>query len=235
MIPLRAPSVELGALAVPADELHYLGVVRRAAVGERVLVMNGCGRVGRGRLVHMDKRSATVHIDDVRDVPKPTPRFALLPLIKGDRFEFAIEKLVEVGVTDIWLYAAARAVVAWDAPRAAQRISKLEHVTDAAERQAGVAHRVTVRGVLPLAEALQVPARTRVIGDGEGVGVAEWRSARGSVPDTSGIATLTGPEGGLTQEEKQLALAANFVAVRFGQHVQRAETAAVAAALCCCE
>ncbi len=43
------------------------------------------------------------------------------------------------------------------------------------------------------------------------------------------VTVLIGPEGGLTQEEQERALAAGFVGVRLGPRVLRTETAAIAA------
>ena len=40
---------------------------------------------------------------------------------------------------------------------------------------------------------------------------------------------LIGPEGGLTQEEQERALAAGFIGVRLGPRVLRTETAALTA------
>ena len=46
---------------------------------------------------------------------------------------------------------------------------------------------------------------------------------------SGGVILLAGPEGGFTDEERQDALRAGFVAVRLGPRVLRTETAALAA------
>jgi 16S rRNA (uracil1498-N3)-methyltransferase len=43
------------------------------------------------------------------------------------------------------------------------------------------------------------------------------------------VTVLIGPEGGLTDEEEQAAVAAGFTAVRLGPRILRTETAAIAA------
>jgi 16S rRNA (uracil1498-N3)-methyltransferase len=45
----------------------------------------------------------------------------------------------------------------------------------------------------------------------------------------AGVTVLVGPEGGLTDEEEQAAVAAGFTALRLGPRVLRTETAAIAA------
>jgi hypothetical protein len=62
---------------------------------------------------------------------------ALVPLIKGERFDDCLEKLTEVGVEAIWLYAAERAVVKLEPARLAERTRRWEAVLLAAARQAG--------------------------------------------------------------------------------------------------
>jgi 16S rRNA (uracil1498-N3)-methyltransferase len=54
-------------------------------------------------------------------------------------------------------------------------------------------------------------------------------SLRQLEPDGKAITLLVGPEGGLTDDEKEHAILAGFKAIRMGQRVMRTETAALAA------
>jgi 16S rRNA (uracil1498-N3)-methyltransferase len=58
-------------------------------------------------------------------------------------------------------------------------------------------------------------------------------SSRLRIPDVPkpvrAVTVLIGPEGGLTEEEQERAIAAGFIGVRLGPRVLRTETAALAA------
>jgi 16S rRNA (uracil1498-N3)-methyltransferase len=60
-------------------------------------------------------------------------------------------------------------------------------------------------------------------------------SAMPSHPSPSHVTVLSGPEGGLSQAEEALALAAGFVPWQLGPRTLRAETAALAALTLCAE
>ncbi|MBX6393544.1 MAG: RNA methyltransferase, partial [Burkholderiales bacterium] len=49
------------------------------------------------------------------------------------------------------------------------------------------------------------------------------------LPPPAHVRLLIGPEGGLTPEERAMAVAAGFVPVRFGPRILRTETAPLAA------
>jgi 16S rRNA (uracil1498-N3)-methyltransferase len=63
------------------------------------------------------------------------------------------------------------------------------------------------------------------------------RALRGAASGAQALIALSGPEGGLTKTEEQLALARGFLPVSLGERVLRAETAPLAllAALTLCE
>jgi 16S rRNA (uracil1498-N3)-methyltransferase len=72
-----------------------------------------------------------------------------------------------------------------------------------------------------LAAPAQTGTRVLLAPDGE----ATVRSLTPRAPMT----VLVGPEGGLAPEEREIAVAAGFVTVRFGPRVLRTETAPLAA------
>jgi len=70
----------------------------------------------------------------------------------------------------------------------------------------------------------------RLAGDGTRVLlVPEGEATIRSLAPRAPVTVLIGPEGGLAPEERALALAAGFSAVRFGPRILRTETAPLAA------
>jgi len=79
---------------------------------------------------------------------------ALVPLIKGERMDDCIEKLVEVGVDAIVVWPAARSVARLDDSRRDARIAKYAAIARAAARQSGRAQVPAVAHADDLAAAL---------------------------------------------------------------------------------
>jgi 16S rRNA (uracil1498-N3)-methyltransferase len=209
-----------GDVAVTDDGHHYLTRVLRLAPGAKVVLFDGAGREADGVITAIDATTATVAAGAIRPSAAPLPRITVLQaLIKGDRMDWCIEKLVEVGADAIVLVATERAVVRLDGERAAARQKRLQAVAEAASRQCGRADVPAVSAPLAFPAALAAAAACEI----------RWVCHPGAGPGLAGggasAAILVGPEGGLATGELDLALAAGFRPVSLGPFVLRAETA----------
>jgi 16S rRNA (uracil1498-N3)-methyltransferase len=139
----------------------------------------------------------------------------LAPAPKGDRLGQMIEGLSQVG-------AAAWRPLVTERTEKEPRGGKIERAVRIAEessKQCGRAWTLRVEPPIEVAAALRLPSL--VLADAGG-----GPAPRG-MPD---VKLLIGREGGWTDAEHRAALAAGAVAVSFGPHVMRVETAAVVAA-----
>jgi 16S rRNA (uracil1498-N3)-methyltransferase len=207
---------------VGGENGHHLARVLRLRVGETVTVADGSGswrpyRVGGvGAVVRLD---ATAGPD--RE-PTPSPGLAVaFALTKGDKPELVVQKLTELGVDRILPVVAERSVARLDAARAGTAQERWRRIAREAARQCRRATLPSVEALGPLTELAGHP----------GLVVAE----RGGVPaDALGappggeVLVVVGPEGGLAEAE--VAVLAPWARLDLGQHVLRAETAAMAAA-----
>jgi len=216
-----------GELVVTGDEHHYLGRVRRARPGDAVEVVDGEGRRAAGVITRLGDAETVLALAAVEDVP-PAPPWVrvLLPLIKGDRMDLALEKLVEVGADEVVVWPATRSVVRLEGARRETRLTQYRAAARAAARQCGRARVPLVRGATSLAAALRdLPAGgTRL--------VLEPGAAREPQAGTAGAHDVTlasGPEGGIAPEESAALAAAGFRPLGLGPRVLRAETAPVVA------
>ena len=209
-----------GAVTLDGPEAHHLTAVRRFGPGDAVTLFNGDGREYPGRVVEVGKKRVLIHVagaaDPDRELGFPLHVAAALP--KGDRGDFLIEKLTELGVTDFTPLATERGVVkAGDA-----KADKLRRAVIEASKQCG--RNVFLR-VHPPARWLDWCGRQ----DGRRL-IALPTADRGA-GITPGAATIAvGPEGGFSDAEVRAALAAGWEPVSLGPRVLRVETAAVAAA-----
>lgn len=215
-----------GELAIGGDEHHYLSRVRRARGGEIVELVDGAGRRGRAEIARITERETIVRVDFVEDiVAEPPVVRALVPLIKGDRMDTCVEKLVEVGVDHVVVWPAARSVVRLDdAGRRDARIAHYQAIAQAAARQSGRAAIPAVTWAGSLAAAIApTPAEHRLVLDpsaDRGIAIA---------PGALAVTFASGPEGGLATEERVLLAAEGFAPIGLGPRVLRADTAPIAA------
>lgn len=206
-----------GVVAIRGDEHHYLMRVRRSRVGDAVELVDGAGMRAVGRIEAIGAEETLVRAEPPEVIPDELPRIrAVIPWIKGDRMELCVEKLVEVGVDEIVVFEAARAVVQLAGDRLAARISKLQATAAAAARQSG-------RAVVPTVSS----------GDLGSAGVgscyvlvpgAERIEATGDV-----VTIASGPEGGWAPEELEGLTRAGWQPMGLGRNVLRAETAPIIA------
>jgi len=205
------------------DEVHHLRV-RRAAEGEAVELRNGEGLSGTGLLVS-GAGGWGVQVVSV-GVAVPGPQL-LLAVAAGDRDRFAwmVEKLGELGATDVVPLETALSVTVASRIRAGQ-IEKLRRRALESTKQSGARWALRVHDVLSLEEL----ARS-VAGDRE---ATRWLAdAEGEAPLVSldgAQFVAVGPEGGFTAEERAALVGAGWQPVRLGAHTLRFETAAIAAA-----
>jgi 16S rRNA (uracil1498-N3)-methyltransferase len=199
------------------DDRHHLASVLRLRVGEPVTVTDGAGGC---RRCAFDGSAAGLSIaGDVERVRAPAPAITVaLALVKGDRPEWAVQKLVELGVDRVVLLHTERSVVRWSGDRAVRHLERLRVVA----RQAVMQSR---RVWLPAIEG--VAEFGRLVSDATlgGVGGVALASPGGEFPSLDNPTVLVGPEGGWSPAEA----ACGLPTVSFGPTVLRTETAAVAA------
>jgi 16S rRNA (uracil1498-N3)-methyltransferase len=203
-----------------SGDLHHLAKVLRLRSGEVVVASDGHGAwcLCRFRSA-VDENLALEPDGEVRSEPtEECPVTVAFAPAKGDRPEWVVQKLTEVGVDRIIVLAADRSVVRWEGPRADKSVARLGRVAAEAAAQSRRVWLPDIVGPQSLAE---------LAGTSAGLALAE----RGGDPPGPALAGLAvGPEGGWSPAERSLGLET----VGLGEHVLRAETAAVAAAVILC-
>ncbi len=230
---MSADRLAAGDLELTGDDYHYLIRVRRLAAGDQVELFDGAGRAANAELTAVMADRATLRVAEPREVEAQSAVeiTVILSLIKGDRTEWAIQKLVELGVNRIVPTRAERCVVRLEGKRAEERHRRYVAVATDAARQCGRATVPDIAPVADLAGALAaVPAGTLRLMLWEQARGESLRTAVEAAAGSPGIAILVGPEGGFTPAEAEFAAAAGWRPVGLGPRILRSETAAIAAA-----
>lgn len=211
----------VGPVNVAGPEAHHLATVCRLRPGDGVRLFNGDGLEYQANVISVDRRSVLLEITSVDNRPRELDHRieVAAPLPKGDRAQFLIEKLTELGVSCFTPLRTARSVVH---PRDTE---KLQRYVIEASKQCG---RNVLMKIEPLTEWTEYCRRAdlpelRVLAH---VGEREE-----SWPVRQDTALAVGPEGGFTEEEVSAARAAGWRVVGLGPRVLRIETAALAMAV----
>jgi 16S rRNA (uracil1498-N3)-methyltransferase len=205
---------DLNAPQLEADDEHHLAKVLRLRDGEIVSYSDGAGnwRLGewsRGGIVAAGEDSA------IRHDPLPAYEIAVAFVpVKGDRPEWAVQKLTELGVDHIVpLLPTRRAVVKWSGERLDKQLAKWRRVAREAAMQSRRTRLPVVEDFAMLSDVCVRP----------GAAVAE---PDGGEPGESTRLVIVGPEGGFEPDE----VPTDVPRVSLGDTILRAETATLVAA-----
>jgi 16S rRNA (uracil1498-N3)-methyltransferase len=213
-----------GEYVLSGSEVHHLAAVRRFAPGDHLTLFNGDGSEYAAEILGLGKKSATLNILRVEATNRELP-FTLVvasAVPKGDRADFLIEKLTELGVTRFVPLVTARSVVQ---PKDST-VEKFQRAVIEASKQCGRNRLMSVDVPRTWAAFLTLPdlPSSRFV-----LHTTEGERGFQAVGD---CVLAVGPEGGFTPEEVTAAQAAGWRSVSLGPRILRMETAAIAAAAC---
>ena len=218
-------SIRGGAAELRGDEARHLTRVLRVEPGQRFEISDN-QQAYLAEISEARGERVVFHISK----PSPPSRSPVsitlcASLIKFDRFEWIVEKATELGVDRILPVEAARTEKGlFDASR--KRSERWARIARESSQQS---RRVRIPEILPAVRferCLEQTAAHRYFLD-EAVAPPLLREIPAERSDTAAL--LIGPEGGWTDAERQLAIAAGWQPVSLGPLVLRAETAACAA------
>ena len=205
---------------------HHWVKVLRAQVGETATLFNGQGGEYEVELTEASKKSALVRVNNFNPANR-TPKFkALLGQVmsKGDRMDYAIQKAVELGVSEIQLLTSERCEMRLKYDRDQKKLDHWQGVAIAACEQCGMNIVPKILPPLSLENWLnsELPATKLVLAPNKD----EVDVLKEATPE---LTLLIGPEGGLSETEISAANEQGFVNWCIGERVLRTETAPVVA------
>lgn len=231
--PAEAPITGAGPLALPAAAARHVQVLRLRA-GAPLTVFDGLGGEWDAELVDPGTVRLARHDPVEREAPLAVTLAVGMPA--NDRMDALVEKAAELGAQVVQPLITQRSVLRLEGDRAARRVAHWQAIAVSACEQCGRNRLPVVAPVRKLADWLaELPAAAP--------NTARWLLSPRAAPDARpGAAAgqdailLSGPEGGWTESEENLALAAGFRPASLGPRVLRADTAPLAGLLhltCC--
>ncbi len=216
---------------IAGNSAHQIARVLRLRAGEEIVLIPTEATNGvewRVRLVSVEARAVrAVVVAERPGLPEPTCAVTLCPaLLKGERFDWLLQKATELGVAAIQPITTAHTIrkIDPDAGHARERWQRI--VTEAAE-QSGRSRVPAIRGPVRLADLSDAVSAPIFVAHET---VATWSLADALPAGTGHVVVAIGPEGGFSDDEVQRLVAdAGAVAVSLGPRILRAETAAITA------
>ena len=214
-------------LILSEDETHHLSRVLRKKKGDIIWVVDGEGTGYEVKILHIEKNGVRGKIIRTRRrTGEPVAEVSLAQgVLKGERFDWLVEKVTEIGVRKIIPFISKNAVTVVGP----QKIARWKRIAMASMKQSG-------RSILPDITSAMTFNQVMSLGSN-----CKYRLIAHSSLESSSINSIenkhqiakqkvllvVGPEGGFNQEEIEQAIEHGFRPVTLGPRRLRAETAGI--------
>ena len=214
-------------ITLSAETSHRLQKVMRARPGDPLIVFNGRGGEYGAELSALTKKTATAVINAFIDCDRESPLAISLiqGISRGNRMDYTIQKSVELGVQEIIPVATKRSMVKLDAERKENRHEHWHNVIIHACEQSGRTKIPELRLAMPLEDiATLINIKQSFFLDTQADTPLEQDR-----PPSGPSYLIAGPEGGLSDEERDWIRQLGASPIKLGPRILRTETAALAA------
>lgn len=208
--------------SLPEKEARHAAQVLRLAPGALISVSDGLGKVWQAELLNQNSKKWPFRLlKEIRREKPATLSLVIAPPKSADRFEFALEKCVELGVREII------PVIAQHSERRRYKVERGQRVMEAAFKQSKKGYLPLLQELKPLKAVLQAGfAGKRYIAHLE----KGNKTALHELPADEALQVFIGPEGDFSKKEIELAEDQGCSGLELGAEVLRTETAAIYAA-----
>lgn len=209
-----------------SDALH-LSRVLRARPGSRVRAFNGGGLEAEGVITEVTPVRVVLQLEEpeASEVEASLRVTVAVALLKGNKLADVVRQCTELGAVRFILLRTRRSDLK---DLSAGKLERLERIAQEAAKQSGRSVIPAVAAPITLPELLQqLPAGGRVL-QADPQAILTLREVQAGAGSGGEQLIITGPEGGLAPEEREMLQQAGVKAVKLGRRILRAETAPVA-------
>lgn len=208
-----------GTVVIDGSEFNHLTKVLRYKVGYLLTVCDNTGAEYDCTLISINKDNAVCRIDQKKDGKVlPTDITLYMCLSRSDRFDFILQKAVELGAKRI-----VPVMSEYSTEKDINR-DRQERIILEACKQCGLAIVPELASVMTFEEAVDAEGKNAVMfyeKEGRTLINGEVLRGRNSI--------IVGSEGGFSEKEAQYAVSHGVITVSLGKRILRTETAAVSA------
>ncbi len=216
--------LQAGERTLSGAEAHHLAQVLRVQPGTRVKAFDGSGLEAAGEVQAVDELSVTLRLEspEPSDVEATLKLTLAVPLLKGDKFSEVVRRGTELGAVRFIPVLTSRCDVK---VLSENKLTRYRRVAKEAAKQSG-------RSVVPEVEPLRKLSKLDL---GPLTLVAHPRSSatlqevmKSNADAYEEVMLVTGPEGGLSEQEVESLTEQGAKGVTLGARILRAETAPIA-------
>jgi len=211
---------------ISGEEYHHISHVFRKKNGDKLLLTNGSGLLALVKIISINKKELEAEIIDIYVKKRSRPEMAVaFPLLKNKHDFMIIEKLTELGIKEFFPIVTERTV----RKPSANTVEKFEKIAISAIKQCDNAFLPRINDCLQLKELVQKLNKKKyqpfvALEYGEHKLLNEFEEVQ-----EQATCVIIGPEGGFSQEEADFLISNNAMLFTLGNHILRAETAAITA------
>jgi len=213
------------------DEAWHAVKVLRLKVGSEITVVSPDGQAARASIAAVNGNDVVVKLQElISRVSEPPIQITLAQgLSKGDKFDYIVQKAVELGVHSIIPLVTEHCVVKYDAAKKQLKVNRWQKIAAEAAKQCHRSQVPVVQELTGFSDLLAKLAVTSTVllfyeqEDQLGVKQILQQSTGTS------FVVIIGPEGGFSTAEVALAMQRGAHVVSLGPRILRTETAASAA------
>ncbi len=204
---------------IESEEFHHLFRVLRHRKGDRILVFDGNGNEYICEIIDiLDDRAIIKKVEKVENREYKFNIAIAQALIKKERFEIFLEKVVEIGVNEIYPFISEYSVV------------RMEGKKERWERIILSACKQSHRQIIPkIHQVMKLGDVIRISKNYELKLFASLNSKRSILEfkNFNSVLVLVGPEGGFSEKEEKLLIENGFLDFNLGNFILRSETASI--------
>jgi 16S rRNA (uracil1498-N3)-methyltransferase len=214
-------------ITLEEEPAHHLRQVLRLRSGNEIVLFDNSGDEYHAHLDQLSKQSVTALVGEKRghETEAQLSIHLIIGISRGERMDQVLQKATELGVTRITPCLTQRCVVKLDKKKRANRLAHWGRVIVSACEQSGRCRLPLLDEPLDISNAIsEQNSELALVLDPK----APQPITQIPTPEFS-VSILIGPEGGLTEGERNQALQQGFLGLRLGPRILRTETAPLAA------
>ena len=215
-------------IVLDEEQAHHVQHVLRMKEGTNIRIANFKKQVYLAHIVWKEKQ-VIAHLDACIDVFDSGHDITLAAaLIKGDKWDFLLQKVCELGVSTIQPFVSKRCVVKVKDEKKEKKGQRWNKIALEACEQCKRSDIVVVKEVVNIENIVQGEYDLKLVAYENADHLAmKLKDTLQAYPNALRILCVIGPEGGFEAEEIKMLMAQGFFCVSLGSRILRAETAAL--------
>lgn len=213
-------------IEIVGNDAKHISKVLRMNIGEHLTVCDLKGYDYECKIKAIDAAKVTLKIEKKRkSVTEPSVKISLYQGVpKGDKFDFIVQKAVELGVSEIIPVCMERCIVRIEEKNINKKIERYNRIALEAAKQSNRSQLPVVKPFVSYIEALNKMQQSDF-------SILFYEksnlSLKSVIPDIKPkrISIIVGPEGGFSNSEIQIAQSLKVAIASMGKRILRCETA----------